>query len=641
MTPLVSIVIPNYNCAPFLRLAVESALAQSYPAIEVIVVDDGSTDTSTATIEDLVAAGRVRLIKRENGGVATARNTGLAACHGTYVVFLDCDDLLHPDMVATLMPLIDRSDHMVFAYGDYLHIDAAGEVLPENHSLRSYRSILDGNILPSLLIGAYLLPLCILFSRRSIEEIGGFAAQYSAADDYHLLLRLVCAGGRAHYTEQVVAFYRHRPGSQSADLARMHALEAQVLQTICAAYTPQITAVLPQLLTEIRMSAKLAWQVSHEHLQRAQQYAGTLEQQLATIQAAGPSSMPRLRISDEIDPALTRIIIPCYNQAPFLRIAVESALAQQDALVEVIVIDDGSTDASSATIADLTAAGQVRLITQPNQGLSAARNAGIAAARGAYLVLLDADDLLAPTMVARLRPLVDPADPLIFAYCDRQLIDANGTTLPTEHPIGQMRLQLEGNLLAPLLAGNYIQPNCLLISRELVAAVGGFDTSLPLVEDYDLLLRFCIHGASARFLDQPLASYRRHAGNLSRQVTAMQQQTTFVQQQICRRYPLPAAQALPQVIAEIWHHYNLAWRSGQEQLALASDYAASLRAELTARDDAMHQAISYARSLETAIAGHEAALAEAAAYARSLEAALHEAISYARSLEAERAAGKA
>ena len=102
-TPLVTIVINNYNYGRFLGDAIESALAQSYPAIEVIVVDDGSSDDSRAVIASY--GDRIVALLKENGGQASALNTGFAASHGEVVIFLDADDMLYPTVVEHIIPL--------------------------------------------------------------------------------------------------------------------------------------------------------------------------------------------------------------------------------------------------------------------------------------------------------------------------------------------------------------------------------------------------------------------------------------------------------------------------------------------------------------------------------------------------------
>lgn len=103
-TPLVSIIIPAYNAAAFIRRAVESALAQTWQTVEILVVNDGSTDDTAAIVQSLCAQHpQLRLISTENGGVSHARNTGMDASRGEYLTFLDADDILLPNAVELLL----------------------------------------------------------------------------------------------------------------------------------------------------------------------------------------------------------------------------------------------------------------------------------------------------------------------------------------------------------------------------------------------------------------------------------------------------------------------------------------------------------------------------------------------------------
>lgn len=116
---MVSIVIPAYNVSSYLGACIDSAISQTYADIEIIVVDDGSTDdTGKVAAERAARDSRVRLIRRENGGLSAARNTGIEASSGEWLMFLDGDDMLAPDAVDTLLTLA-RQTGADIACGDY------------------------------------------------------------------------------------------------------------------------------------------------------------------------------------------------------------------------------------------------------------------------------------------------------------------------------------------------------------------------------------------------------------------------------------------------------------------------------------------------------------------------------------------
>jgi hypothetical protein len=123
--PLVSVVVTSFNYADYIALTIESVLSQTYPSIELIVVDDGSTDQSLAVIAGF--GDRLRCISRSNGGEAAACNTGFAASRGTIVMFLHSDDILYPDAVETVVRHWSPAAAKVQFYLD--RIDAAGRPL--------------------------------------------------------------------------------------------------------------------------------------------------------------------------------------------------------------------------------------------------------------------------------------------------------------------------------------------------------------------------------------------------------------------------------------------------------------------------------------------------------------------------------
>lgn len=112
--PAVSVIVPVYNCEQYLRECIDSALAQRFPDLELILVDDGSPDCSGAIVDGYAALdSRVRVIHQENGGQSSARNAGLDAARGRYVCFLDSDDVMDPALLETVIPRMDAGYEMV------------------------------------------------------------------------------------------------------------------------------------------------------------------------------------------------------------------------------------------------------------------------------------------------------------------------------------------------------------------------------------------------------------------------------------------------------------------------------------------------------------------------------------------------
>ena len=197
------------------------------------------------------------------------------------------------------------------------------------------------------------------------------------------------------------------------------------------------------------------------------------------------------------------VVIPAYNLADYLGAAIESVLEQtlDPELIDICVVDDGSTDDTRAVVARYGR--RVRYVHQENRGLPATRNAGVRATTAPLLAFLDADDRFRPEKFARELAILEEDSTAGIVYSGWQYIDAGGQTLPQR---GWSRE--EGDVLPRLLLGNLIHPHAAIVRRELVEGVGGFDESLTSVEDWDLWLRISIAGGRWRAVDAPLLEYR-------------------------------------------------------------------------------------------------------------------------------------
>lgn len=206
-------------------------------------------------------------------------------------------------------------------------------------------------------------------------------------------------------------------------------------------------------------------------------------------------------------PSLVSVIVPCYNQGRFLGEAVASAQLQSLYPHEIVVVDDGSSD-DSARIAKQYSG--IKLIRQQNLGLSAARNAGLRASTGDYVVFLDADDRLMPNALEIGVNCLDGNVECAFVYGKYANVTMDGTPLPST----PRQRVLEDNFL-DLLRGNYIGMHATVMYRRAVLdLVHGFDTSLPACEDYDLFLRIA-KNFPIRGHKNVVAEYRQHGANMS------------------------------------------------------------------------------------------------------------------------------
>jgi len=217
---------------------------------------------------------------------------------------------------------------------------------------------------------------------------------------------------------------------------------------------------------------------------------------------------------------LVSVIIPTYNHARFIVPAVQSVLAQTYPHVEIIVVDDGSTDETAQVLASF--AGRMRLVQQANAGVSAARNHGFALAQGEYLTFLDADDLFLPEKLARDVALLEADAVVGVAYCSWLYVAEDGKQV-----LGELRPQKFGHLLEDLLLRRFhCVPGAATIRRTALERVGLFDVNCPAAADTDLWVRLAYAGYTFACIDEPLFLYRSVSGSMSRQL-AQQERDEF------------------------------------------------------------------------------------------------------------------
>ena len=196
----VSVVIPTYNYARYLGEAIDSALGQTLPPLEVIVVDDGSTDD---TPEVLAKYGdRIRVLRQENAGVAIARNSGIAAARGEFIAFLDADDVWFPRKLELQMARFDDSIGLVHCGVEF----GSAIQLPR----------VDGDVAEALLL---LQPdvihapgSTVVVRKRAAEEAGGFDPSLPASEDWDFIYSVATRSRVAHVAEPLVHYRKHGAG---------------------------------------------------------------------------------------------------------------------------------------------------------------------------------------------------------------------------------------------------------------------------------------------------------------------------------------------------------------------------------------------------------------------------------------------
>lgn len=256
----VSVIIPAYNAADFVRRSLESLLRQTRPADEVILSDDGSADGTAAIVEKWAAenAMPVRIVSGPNGGIAAARNRALRVASGEAISILDADDEMLPRQIEALLEGLELFPDAALACGDVTIRYDDGSDEPANTSatlgkwtraapVEPWRVVEDPFVAN---LAANLIPnQCTMFRRSSLEACGSWDDAFRAVEDRDLFLRLA-GHGVFYFRPEILAYKHERAGSVSRNVFRMSAYQYRALSK-AVGYPGRREAVLPHLRNAI------------------------------------------------------------------------------------------------------------------------------------------------------------------------------------------------------------------------------------------------------------------------------------------------------------------------------------------------------------------------------------------------------
>lgn len=237
--PLISIVLSYYNQTRYIGEAIRSATSQTYKNIEVLVVDDGSSNEAH---QYLLAYRGVTVIRKANGGVSSARNRGVLESKGEYIIFLDHDDRLMPDAVALHLEALKAKPGAGLIFSARREIDENGNVVSAPYVCaprKSYfQSFLESNPIHC--------PAAAMVSREALERVGSFDTGVEPGDDYDIYIRIAREFPVVRH-QGLVAEYRVHIGSVSRDREKMYLSTIRVLDKVKA--TMALTSKEKRLLS--------------------------------------------------------------------------------------------------------------------------------------------------------------------------------------------------------------------------------------------------------------------------------------------------------------------------------------------------------------------------------------------------------
>ena len=590
-SPLVSVIVPAYNAERYLDRCLKSLVDQTYRNLEIIVVDDGSRD-STSSMCDAWAQkdGRIRVVHKQNGGLSSARNAGMKIARGKYIGFVDSDDYVDSDMFGDMVEALEAHPYcdvakcgvaVEFTYDvppnelksaqAYFENPATGEVRPEFGVVSAtdacawdklYRADFlkdNGIVFPEgvknedeafffavfcRLRNCYYLPCRYYHYLRN--ETGIMAEQQKAAGNgeipdavkvYSFVAELLC---RENRRDLLGVLYRHMVGFVQRFLGTpveesVCDYVAEILRRTKAFYYADLIHGNERMWAQRRV-----YELMNRAAPRGLSYAAAPEEWFPSVPPSATCASANPLVS---------FIVPVYNVEKYIAVGLETLRRQTLADIEIICVDDGSIDDSGKIIDFYSGIDpRIKVWHLENGGVSRARNFGLEKARGSHVAFFDGDDRLNAYMAVRtvMMAVRENLDAVMFDY----RCFAYDTLKPVDHywqlskHVGAFPQDRAFALTELDRLPIYGSCWAYLWNREFLARIGTAFSNIKLGEDLVWVFSVLSKVRRMRVCNVPFYEYRR--GNPSSAVSRLQTNASDA--------PILALKGLLDVLAEVDDH---------------------------------------------------------------------------------------
>ena len=384
-TPKVSVIIPVYNVEEYLRECLDSVVNQTLKEIEIICVDDGSTDSSLEILKEYAKKdSRITVITQQNLHAGVARNAGLAIAKGEYLSFLDSDDFFELNMLEETYNKAKNDNAEIIIFGNYVYDQTKLKDIRKTTYLEKFLKkspFSPEEFSNDLFLISNPNAWTKLFKSKTVKENNVFFENYISCNDITFVNTMLTLAKKISLTNNPYVHYRintkinisaDRGGKASCFIYAVKKLENNLRKH-------QKYEIYKKSL-ETRIDKSFNWELNQCNEQQK------VDLKNLSIKILGKDYTQQPKVS---------VIIPVYNTAEFLPQCLDSVINQTLKDIEIICVNDGSTDNSLEILKEYAKKdNRIIVINQENQGLSCTRNNALKIAKGEYIQFLDSDDWL-------------------------------------------------------------------------------------------------------------------------------------------------------------------------------------------------------------------------------------------------------
>ena len=550
--PLVSVIIPCYNQGRYLHESISSVLAATKQSLEIIVVDDGSTESGIhkrLTDAQKLAPDVVRIHRQVNQGLSGARNSGLALARGSFVQFLDSDDVLAPGKIDAQLAQLHVNMALDVSVCNFLLCDESRSDFSKPDEAIARFALDEQDFLYRWERGFSIPIHCGLF-RRSVLESVRFDTSARAKEDWLFWTSLAMKGTQFAYIHGHWAIYRQHAESMRRSQVNMGRSWLQAglkIDALLAGREPLFfESVVAWFEQCYRSSAGYHAEIAAMHSKIEQTAVVDVEadhvaDEKSDVAQKAQAILRRLStMKNKAQLPLISVVVPIYNHYDYLEECLGSLGAQGDVAMEIVCIDDGSPDKRVTELMRLLKGRlpQLKIVIQAeNSGISNVQNIAAEVACGDFLAFLDCDDALVEDALAKVRDCLQRNPDVDYLFTDRIDVDEKGKEVRRASYGGYETIHFteQGNIRNDLLDG-MVASHLKVIRRQTYLDAGGCIDEYSGVQDWDLALKIA-ENHRLHYLASPLYRHRVHGRSVTRSdMVAQFRKTNVLRRKFAHRW---------------------------------------------------------------------------------------------------------